>query len=292
MTPRILPRKQKKQKQKQKRSRNRSPSPPPRTPESSPRDARQNKATPLHATQRRALVSRRLLLLFDIDGTLLDTAGAGAGAIVDAFQSAFGIPSDQVPPLDLAGATDSGLARDLLHRLDIPHNEENLRTFYEAYVGHLDTKLKQNGTRGRLLPGVHALLSALRDETTHLTALLTGNIQRGAFLKVTHYGIGEFFEFGAFGDDHHDRDELGPIAMRRAHDHHGLAVEAEEVVIIGDTPKDIRCARACGARAIAVATGSFSSSELEAHQPDHLFEDFTDTAAALSAIHADDKVPR
>ena len=120
------------------------------------------------------------------------------------------------------------------------------------------------------------LLEALRSREDIVLALLTGNLERGAKLKHTHYGVWHYFEFGAFADDHHDRNALGPFARARARERHGFEFPPERIFVLGDTPHDIACARAIGARAIAIATGKFKSAELAAHQPDFLFENASD----------------
>ncbi|MFV1995182.1 MAG: HAD hydrolase-like protein [Verrucomicrobiales bacterium] len=227
--------------------------------------------------------SRELLLLFDIDGTLLDTGGAGISALGTALRRTF-LPGAPIPALDLAGSTDSGIIKSLFAHFGIPETTTNAAAFYEAYLVALQENLHAPDSSGRLLPGIAPLLEVLDSETSHVSALLTGNIRRGAFLKVAHYGIGHHFETGAFGDDHHDRDRLGPVALERAQRHHGQSFEAHDTVIIGDTPKDIRCARAFGARVVAVATGNFSRTELEAHQPDHVLDHFEDTAEVIAAL--------
>ena len=228
--------------------------------------------------------SKPLLLLFDIDGTLLDTGGAGLTSIAGAAQEHFAHRLEAaggVPSLDLAGSTDGGIVRYLYEHFGETHSASGETQFYETYLRHLDANLGHERYGGEgLLPGVVALLEELAQIDEVTLALLTGNIREGAFRKVAHYGIGQHFSDGAFGDDHPDRNELGPIAIARLGNHFA----SDNTVIIGDTPKDIRCARACGARAIAVATGKFSVSELEEFEADALLEDFSDAAASISAI--------
>ena len=226
--------------------------------------------------------SSPLLLLFDIDGTLIDTGGAGLTALSEAFIDSFGLHSraEEMPKLELAGSTDGGITRSLCAHFDIvvADNDPSVRNFYASYLEKLRANLHgSHRDEGRVLPGLPDLLHRLRDETDHTLALLTGNIADGAWLKVEHFGFDNVFEFGAFGDDHHDRNELGPIALNRAREHSkARTFTPDRTIIIGDTPKDVACARACGARAVAVATGGFSAAELERCEPDHLFEDFSD----------------
>lgn len=126
---------------------------------------------------------------------------------------------------------------------------------------------------GRLLPGVIELLEKLRARPHLVLALLTGNISRGARLKLEHYGVWHFFEFGAFADDHADRNQLGEFARARAREKHGRAFAPAEIDVIGDTPRDIACGKALGARTIAIATGTWPREKLAEHQPDFLFDD-------------------
>jgi phosphoglycolate phosphatase len=125
------------------------------------------------------------------------------------------------------------------------------------------------------------LLDLLRQREDIVLALLTGNLERGAKLKLTHYGVWHYFEFGAFADDHHDRNALGPFARARARERHGFEFPPERIFVLGDTPHDIACARAIGARAVAIATGKYSTAELAAHAPDFLLKDGADIDAVL-----------
>lgn len=227
-----------------------------------------------------------MLLLFDIDGTLLDTGGAGMKALRQGLLEEFGLEerADDFPLLDLAGATDSGIVRFLFAHFEIPLTEANVERFYARYHRQLESDLAATGQeQGRLLPGIDRLMERLAGHHAVL-GLLTGNIARGAWTKVASYGLEGVFDFGAFGDDHHDRDELGPVAIGRASAHTGRDFEPERVVIIGDTPKDIRCARACGAWAVAVSTGRFSREELAEHRPDLLFDSLEDVEHFVAEV--------
>ncbi|MCF6311850.1 MAG: HAD hydrolase-like protein [Verrucomicrobiales bacterium] len=231
---------------------------------------------------------RRRLLLFDIDGTLLHTGGAGISSIYEGLQQAFNLQNqaDQMPALNLAGATDAGLVIFLFKHFEIEHTASNEEAFYHAYHQSLERNLAQHAQEhgGHLLLGITALLERLHGHEQISLGLLTGNIRRGAWTKLEQFEIRHFFDTGAFGDDHHDRNQLGPIAIDRARLHFDHDFAPADTVIIGDTPKDIACARACGACAIAVATGTFSHHELAAFQPDHLFENFSDEHSLLRAL--------
>ncbi|HZJ13769.1 MAG TPA: HAD family hydrolase, partial [Chthoniobacteraceae bacterium] len=138
--------------------------------------------------------------------------------------------------------------------------------------------------RGRLLPGVLPLLSALRSRSEAVLALLTGNLARGAELKLTHYGVWHYFEFGAYADDHHDRNQLGHFARERARERHGVEFPSERIFVLGDTPHDVSCARAVGAKAVAIATGNYPRERLAAAAPDFLFDDLSEVTAVLCAL--------
>ncbi|MFP6895715.1 MAG: HAD hydrolase-like protein [Roseibacillus sp.] len=220
------------------------------------------------------------LVLFDIDGTLIDTRGAGLKAIRMAVHDLHGA---EVPKLDLNGATDSGLARDILSSFDLEVNEKSVSAFYEAYLVRLAEHLGNGDFAGVILPGVPRLLDALREAGATL-GLLTGNIAAGADLKLEHFGLAEYFGFGAFGDDHHDRNELGPVAVARAEEMQGRSFDRAETVIIGDTPKDIACGKALGSITLAVATGSFTVEELRDHHATMVVENFDDPVRIVSRL--------
>jgi phosphoglycolate phosphatase-like HAD superfamily hydrolase len=192
----------------------------------------------------------------------------------------FGV-EDDLGDIEIAGRTDTGIARQLLRRHGRPETGEGIRGLLDSYLRHLPRLLPE--AQGRLLPGVGDLLSALEPRGDVVLALLTGNVLRGAEHKLSHFGVWHYFEFGAFADDHHDRDKLGPFALARAAEH-GHAVSVSRTFVIGDTPHDISCARAIGAKAVAVATGGFRSGRLAPHSPDVLLEDLSDLSATLHAF--------
>ena len=135
-----------------------------------------------------------------------------------------------------------------------------------------------------LFDGIVELLESLHGREDCVLGLLTGNIEKGAELKLSHYGVWEYFEFGAFADDHVDRNKLGPVAHSRAVEKHGISFEAKDVYVLGDTPRDIDCARAAGFVAVAIATGSCGKDELAAHEPDFLFGDLSDTGGVMRTL--------
>ena len=223
----------------------------------------------------------RRLLLFDIDGTLITSGGAGEAALKDAMRSRFGVEED-LAGIILAGATDARIARELLEKHGIAVSSENVAALLDTYLGHLSDRIGRHD--GKLLPGIVPLLNVLSQREDAVLALLTGNVSRGAEIKLTHYGVWDFFEFGAFADDHHDRNELGKFARARALERHGEEFPPSRIYVIGDTPKDIECGRAIGACTVAIATGHYSAAELKDHSPDFLFEDLSDTDRVVSHL--------
>ncbi|MGC3990522.1 MAG: haloacid dehalogenase-like hydrolase [Chthoniobacteraceae bacterium] len=220
------------------------------------------------------------LLLFDIDGTLL-TSHAGKTALSLALKDRFGFDND-LKHIELAGRTDAGIARQIFAAHGIEPTPENLSKFYDGYLHHLSRLLPEHP--GRVFAGVVELLEKLKQHPEFVVALLTGNLSRGAEIKLTHYGIWHYFEFGAFADDHHERNQLGPFAMERAEKKHGVAFAPKNIIILGDTPHDIACARAIHAKALAVCTGIHTREELAACHPDVLLDDLTDTDAVIEIL--------
>src|SRR5881409_1138522 len=221
------------------------------------------------------------LLLFDIDGTLIHSGGAGVHALKSAFKERFGV-ADDLHDKEIAGMTDSGIVISILNKHKIPATNENVSGFLDSYVHFLSLELPRR--KGKLLPGVLELLERLKTRKRLVLALLTGNVSRGAQLKLSHYGVWHFFEFGAFADDHHDRNELGAFARARAKEKHGREFSADEIDVIGDTPRDIACGKALGARTIAVATGRWGRDELAKHQPDFLIDDLSNVETIMDTL--------
>jgi phosphoglycolate phosphatase-like HAD superfamily hydrolase len=221
------------------------------------------------------------LLLFDIDGTLIHSAGAGVDALKQSLAERFGV-IDDLGDIEIAGMTDSGIVINILNKHKIPATNENVAAFLDTYVHFLSLELPRRV--GLLLPGVLDLLNKLKTRPQLVLALLTGNISRGAKLKLEHYGVWHFFEFGAFADDHHDRNQLGPFARARAEEKHGHDFGSAQIDVIGDTPRDIACGKAFGARTIAIATGSWPRAELSAHNPDFLFDDLSNVDEVIHTL--------
>ena len=186
------------------------------------------------------------VILFDIDGTLITTGGAGRDALHTALATEFAV-SDPYQ-IDLSGRTDRGICRELFEAHDIPHTPENWERFRNAYLVGLNQHLQTRP--GRVLPGVRELVAGLKTMPRVALGLLTGNVRDGARRKLSHYALDEHFVFGGFGD----------------------------------TPLDVRCARAIGAKVVAVATGSFTVDELHVHQPDVVVEDLGQTLEMLEVL--------
>jgi phosphoglycolate phosphatase-like HAD superfamily hydrolase len=219
-----------------------------------------------------AVTNRRhvaMLYLFDIDGTLVDTGGAGMAALEETTREIFG---ETGPPLDLAGATDLGIVIGIHEHFSIEPTAERITAYLAIYQQKLDWNLARGAYPGRVLDGVSVLLEELAGRSRATLGLLTGNTAGGAASKIRHYGLAPYFPFGAYGCDHPDRNRLGPIALERAATHAGRPFSADETWVIGDTPKDIACARAIGARCLAVATGRFNAEQLQAHGADRVVE--------------------
>ncbi|MGC1480460.1 MAG: HAD family hydrolase [Chthoniobacterales bacterium] len=226
--------------------------------------------------------SSRRLFLFDIDGTLITSGGAGESALKAAVADRFGKTED-LSDITIAGATDSAISRRLLEKHGIEQTPENISALLDAYLGHLGDRLPKHS--GCVLPGIVQLLDALRERPDKcMLALLTGNLAKGAELKLTHYGVWDYFEFGAFADDSHDRNKLGSFAQTRARERSGEEFSPDQIYVIGDTPRDVECGKAFGAKTVAIATGNYSGPELSAHEPDFLFEDLSDTEKVLAAL--------
>ena len=225
------------------------------------------------------------LILFDIDGTLLHSHGAGRRAMEAALLDAFGTKGS--PEYRYDGKTDRQIVRDLMRGAGFEDAtiDARMADVLKAYVDGLQREIASPHTKVESLVGVMQLLDALVEKTHCVVGLLTGNLEPGAQQKLTAAGIGfERFALGAYGSDHEVRAELPAIAQRRAQERLGVQVTGRDIVIIGDTPADIQCGRPIGASAIAVATGHYSLESLQEHTPDAAFTDLSDTEAVLAAI--------
>ena len=215
--------------------------------------------------------------LFDIDGTLLQSGGAGQAAMELALESVFGITAP-TEGIAVAGRTDRAIVTDLITFHGVENVEENWSLFVDAYLERLPHELSSRD--GLVLPGVEQLLAELYRRESLTMGLLTGNFRRGAELKLDHYQLHDYFCGGGFGDDHFDRDDVAKASLADVRGKKDLPSDAE-VWVIGDTPADVKCGRAINATVIAVATGLHSIDDLEACDPDFLCEDFADVELIL-----------
>lgn len=222
-----------------------------------------------------------LVWLFDVDGTLVHTEGAGRAALEHAFHDVFGVER-ALEGVPLAGRTDPLIVGDALARHGRAFANGERERFWERAEHHLGRMLAE--PRGHVLPGVVGLLDAIEAEPAHVRALLTGNMPPFAKLKLGAFGLFERFAFGAYGGDGPDRPAMARHAVSLAA--RGWGVPPSRCVVVGDTELDVDCARAAGAKVIAVATGGRTRAQLAPHAPDLLLDDLTDADAILAWARA------
>ena len=227
------------------------------------------------------------LVLFDIDGTLLLSGGAGRRALNRAFQELFTVP-DAFNGIPVAGRTDTTIFDDALGRAAVDADAATRGRFFARYYELLKVEIQHPGPRKGLMPGVRQLLERLEARADVSCALVTGNFARAARIKLEHFDLWRYFVCGAFGDDAPERDHLVPIALDRARAS-GVGVESvRQAVVVGDTPLDVKCAAAVGARSIAVATGSFDEPALAASGADDVLTDLSDPERFLQLVVRDE----
>jgi phosphoglycolate phosphatase len=237
----------------------------------------------------------RKLVLFDIDGTLVLTGGAGIRAMNRACEELVGHPH-ALEGIPVAGRTDRIILSDVVTRAGHSLHDGLLEQLRDRYIDNLRVEIEKPGglqsfeslgARGgvkAVMPGIRELLDILDRREDVFLGLLTGNFEAGAKIKLEHFDLWRYFPCGAFGDDAADRNELVPFALERAQRCVLPDIDAADVLVVGDTPHDVACARAAGAVPIAVATGSFTSDQLRASGADLVFEDLSDTAAFLRLV--------
>ena len=223
------------------------------------------------------------ICLFDIDGTLLNTGGAGQAAMEATLEAEFGVTAP-TEGISTAGRTDRGITADLFRYHGLGDGDDIHQRFLSAYCEHLPQQLQQRD--GLVLPGVPELLDRLSSRDDVTLGLLTGNFEVGEQLKLEFYGLHHYFDFGGFGDRHVHRDDVAHEALAEVHQRHNDSVDMNRVWVIGDTPADVQCGRAIGAKVVAVATGMFEYQVLEAAKPDHLFVDFADAEPLLGLLES------
>jgi len=225
------------------------------------------------------------LVLFDIDGTIMNTDGGGASSCQRALEHVF----DMKVPLDnysMSGKTDTQIVLDLMERVGVAR-EVTTAKLDEINVLYIDLLSKEvDSWNPELCPGIVDVLDALVDREDLVLGLLTGNIVRGAEVKLNRVGLWSYFKTGAFGDGAPERKMLPDIAQKTAHALTGKIFEGKDMVIIGDTPNDVLCGRHLNVKSIAVATGGFDGATLQSYEPDFFFEDLSDTSTVVEAIMA------
>jgi phosphoglycolate phosphatase-like HAD superfamily hydrolase len=219
------------------------------------------------------------LLLFDIDGTLLLTNGAGTRAANRAFENIYGI-SEAMTKIDAAGKTDPIILKEIFkNELNRDYSHEEALELYKLYIPFLEEETSASETT--VMPGIPRLLENLSRREDMVLGIATGNIEQGAWIKLKSAGLDHHFKFGGFGSDSHLREHLIIKAKERAIDHVDNRTDIQKTFVIGDTPYDINHGRAAGCVTVGVATGSYSRAELEEHSPDHLFDDLNNLEIVL-----------
>lgn len=217
------------------------------------------------------------LVLFDIDGTLISTHGAGVKAFAQVCEEIFALP-DATEAITFAGRTDLGLVRDIFSDNHIEPSAENIHQFQSAYLERLPALMPAGETEP--LPGVRDWLATLAQRRPAAgVGLLTGNHRQGAEIKLRHFGLWDAFQFGAFGGDTIDRNEVARQALAEGQTRM-TGLQPEEILVVGDTARDIECARSIGAKVLAVATGPMATGELKALGPDWVTGDLTQISLA------------
>jgi phosphoglycolate phosphatase-like HAD superfamily hydrolase len=212
------------------------------------------------------------LILFDIDGTLVDTGGAGSRSLNLALKEMFSI-ENAFQGISMAGKTDTEIIKEGLikHSISI---DSNINSVVEAYLKHLQKEILND--RKHVKPGVYELLKKLGVSKDIARGLLTGNLEKGARIKLEPFGLNEYFPSGAFGSDHDDRNKLLPIAVKRFENLYQRKIEIDNCMVIGDTPRDVECGKIYGAKCIGVATGSYSIEQLIEAGADYAVKDLID----------------
>ena len=215
------------------------------------------------------------LLLFDIDGTILNTYGSGRRAIEEALGGVLGRPVE-TDGISFSGKTDPQIMNEVMAHMDLDEaaRVRHLPDVIDAYVAALGQHLDPDGVT--LLPGIRELVDDLQTQPDVQLALLTGNLEPTAHLKLSAARMDGYFDFGAFGSDSAHRPDLPAIAVERARAHTGRRFSGKDVVIIGDTEHDIACGRGIGAFSVGVCTGHYARADLAPHDPDVLLDDLTD----------------
>jgi len=224
------------------------------------------------------------LVLFDIDGTLVLTGGAGVRAMTRACDEIVG-SSNALHGVAVAGRTDWIILSDALERMGRDLDAQLFAALRDRYVTYLRDEIQVPGHGVKaVMPGIQALLDDLQARDGVYLGLLTGNFEAGARIKLEYFDLWRYFQCGAFGDDAADRNALVPFAVSRARECGVPDLAPRDILVVGDTPHDIACARAVGATPVAVATGMFTTEQLRDSGADIVFRDLSDTAAFTSLL--------
>ncbi len=221
------------------------------------------------------------LVLFDIDGTLIDSGGAGSQALNSAFHEMFSV-QDAFMGISMAGKTDLQIFREGLEAHGISVPDDSVPAFFRTYLSHLQAMMSTSS--GHVKAGVTEALRRLEQEKEFILGLLTGNLEEGARIKLSFFGLDSYFSIGAFGSDSHDRNLLLPIATDKLYKQNRIRIAFSDCVVIGDTPRDIECSMPYGAYSIAVATGPYSFEALSDAGADLVLTDLSDTERLMSVL--------
>ncbi len=225
------------------------------------------------------------VVLFDIDGTLIRSQGAGKKAIATTLKQDFHCESPDVE-VSFAGRTDLSLVKELFERNSLKVSNGDMQKFFTSYVRNLPKALAE--CQGEVIAGVMPLLDHLATDDEIILGLLTGNIRDGAFAKLAHFNLDKYFKIGGFGDHQENRAEIAKEGIRAIETAVSMRVNPKKVLVIGDTPHDVNCAHAVGARSLAVCTGYSSREEIEASKPMYMMEDLQQLTLVLAILDAMD----
>lgn len=221
------------------------------------------------------------ILLFDVDGTLISTGGAGTRSLNKAFEEILGV-KEAFKNFEMAGKTDVQIIKEGLFMLGIKPTFKLLQELIKSYLRNLEREMNNNARH--LKPGVLSLLNKIHHELKYPTGLLTGNLENGARIKLEPFGLNPFFSFGAFGSDHEDRRYLLPVALARFSRISKYRISFQQCIIVGDTPRDVACGKPYGAKVIAVATGPYSFEELSKTDADLVVQSLSEIDKILNFI--------
>jgi len=222
-------------------------------------------------------------ILFDIDGTIMDSGGAGTRAMDTAFMELFSV-GNAFQTISMAGKTDMQILKEGFELHNVDYSNGVIPEFYRTYIRYLKQNIRD--ALGHIKPGIREALRELQAQKEFVLGLLTGNIEEGARIKLDFFGLNDYFNVGAFGSDDEDRDRLLPIAVVKLFKRNSLHVCFRDCIVVGDTPRDISCSKPYGAFSVAVATGPYSAAALSKAGADVVLNDLSDTEAFMSILKA------